>query len=217
MNCLNCGKELIKAQTKYCCNKCQKEYESKQKVQAWLAGDFNGNSGYQLSKTIRNYLLKSHDYKCEKCGWGEKNSFTDLIPLEIHHKDGDYKNNRPENLEVLCPNCHSLTSNFRNNGEGRPDRISSSEKPTIKKCIDCGKEIFITSTRCQACEAKRRQAEKPVSREDLKKLIRTESFTSIGNKFNVSDAAIKKWCKGYNLPFRKKDINVISDEDWEKI
>ena len=34
------------------------------------------------------------------------------IPLEIHHIDGDCTNNKMENLQLLCPNCHSLTSNF---------------------------------------------------------------------------------------------------------
>ena len=50
--------------------------------------------------------------KCEKCGWGEMNEYSNTVPLEIHHKDGDCTNNLIENLELLCPNCHSLTENF---------------------------------------------------------------------------------------------------------
>jgi hypothetical protein len=34
--------------------------------------------------------------------------------LEVHHVDGDKKNNARENLQVLCPNHHSVTPNFRN-------------------------------------------------------------------------------------------------------
>ena len=30
----------------------------------------------------------------------------------MHHIDGDCTNNKMENLQLLCPNCHSLTSNF---------------------------------------------------------------------------------------------------------
>ena len=78
---------------------------------------------YGLSKYIRRYLLEKHNYKCEKCGWGEKNEFTGTIPLEIHHIDGDYTNNKEENLQVLCPNCHSLTETHKShNKNGRTGR-----------------------------------------------------------------------------------------------
>ena len=69
------------------------------------------------------------------------------------------------------------------------------------------------------CENKRRAKEHPlpVSREQLKDLIRNEPFTEIGKKFGVSDNAIKKWCIKYNLPARKKDIKTYSDKEWDKI
>ena len=121
------------------------------------------------------------------------------------------------NLQVLCPNCHSLTPNFRNNGQGRPGRITTENRSSKKYCIDCGKEIFSTSLRCRDCEHKNRITEKPVTREELKILIRTKPFTEIGKMFKVTDNAIKKWCKTYNLPFRKKDINLYSDDEWELI
>lgn len=47
--------------------------------------------------------------------------------------------------------------------------------------------------------------------------IRTMSFLSIGKKYNVSDNAIREWCKKYSLLFRNSDIKNISDEEWEKI
>lgn len=48
-------------------------------------------------------------------------------------------------------------------------------------------------------------------------MIRTDSFVSIGKKYCVSDNAIRKWCKTYNLPSKKSEINNYSDEEWEKI
>ena len=49
---------------------------------------------------------------------------TNKCPLQIHHIDGNYKNNSEENLELLCPNCHSLTHNYGtlNKGNGRDYR-----------------------------------------------------------------------------------------------
>lgn len=122
-HCLNCG-EKLKRNHKFCDTSCQKEYEYKSYIERWKNGEENGLSGkYNLSKHIRRYLLEKHNYKCELCGWGERNEFTKTIPLEIHHIDGDYTNNKEENLQVLCPNCHSLTATHKShNKTGRKGR-----------------------------------------------------------------------------------------------
>ena len=44
------------------------------------------------------------------------------------------------------------------------------------------------------------------TKEALEELIQKYPFTKIGKMYNVSNTAIKQWCKKYNLPFRKKDI-----------
>lgn len=62
----------------------------------------------------------------------------------------------------------------------------------------------------------RRKVERP-SREELKKLIRTKTFVEIGKQFNVDSTTIPKWCDGYNLPRRKREINNYTDEEWEKL
>ncbi|MEU5805782.1 HNH endonuclease signature motif containing protein [Streptomyces sp. NPDC047718] len=41
------------------------------------------------------------------------------LPLEVDHVDGDWRNNRPENLRLLCPNCHSTTDTYRGRAKGR--------------------------------------------------------------------------------------------------
>ena len=47
---------------------------------------------------------------------------TGRIPLHIDHIDGDWSNNQPPNLRLLCPNCHALTASYGalNRGRGRP-------------------------------------------------------------------------------------------------
>ena len=111
--CTNCNKKISNRNI-YCSIECQKEYEYKKYICDWKNGNVTGMRGnYQISMHIKTYLLKKYNYKCAKCGWNEKNIYTNKIPLEIDHVDGNYLNNSEENLIVLCPNCHSLTSTYK--------------------------------------------------------------------------------------------------------
>lgn len=67
-------------------------------------------TSHKLKKRILKDKIFPHQcMKCHLSSWlGEP------IPLELHHKDGDNTNNLKNNIELLCPNCHSLTPNFRN-------------------------------------------------------------------------------------------------------
>lgn len=113
--CLYCGKEFIpnySNRKKFCCVECSAAYMKRQTIEDWKIGKNDGTKGYNCSSAVRNYLLKKHNYKCEKCGWGIINPYTNRVPLQIHHIDGNSLNNLESNLQVLCPNCHSLTENF---------------------------------------------------------------------------------------------------------
>lgn len=41
------------------------------------------------------------------------------LPLEVDHIDGSWRNNRPENLRLLCPSCHSVTDTYRGRNKGK--------------------------------------------------------------------------------------------------
>jgi 5-methylcytosine-specific restriction endonuclease McrA len=49
---------------------------------------------------------------CEECGW-DKQAANGRLPLELHHINGNKRDNRLENLRILCPNCHALKDNHR--------------------------------------------------------------------------------------------------------
>ena len=65
---------------------------------------------YKLKKRLFREGYKQE--RCEICGWVEI-SEDGRIPLEINHKNGESTDNRIENIEILCPNCHSLKPFYR--------------------------------------------------------------------------------------------------------
>ncbi|MFA5747180.1 MAG: HNH endonuclease [Candidatus Paceibacterota bacterium] len=65
---------------------------------------------FKLKKRLFSAGLKSQ--KCEICGWAERTA-DGYLPLELDHINGNHRDNRIENLRVLCPNCHSLQPTHR--------------------------------------------------------------------------------------------------------
>lgn len=122
--CINCGKIKSKYNQKYCCSACQQVYRYKQYIQRWQEGLENGLRGPEsISAHIRRFLFEKYNNQCARCSWSKINPFSKKIPLEIEHIDGDYSNNTENNLTLLCPNCHALTSTYRAlNPKGRKRR-----------------------------------------------------------------------------------------------
>lgn len=141
--------------------------------------------------------------KCEnpECGISEWHGHP--LVLQLHHINGNHNDNRLENLQILCPNYHSLTENF--NGKKL--------KKEQKRCPDCENPIRNHSEYCKHCAPKHRsnpsmkvKEEDRPSKEELLKLIKATSFTEIGRMYRVTDNAIRKWCKKYEIPSTKKEL-----------
>ena len=108
----------------------------------------------------------------------------------------------------------------RQQGLSYPIRKTNWHKREKNFCINCGKEISLTATRCIKCENSFRQVkleDMRITREELNKKIRTQSFLSIGKEFGISDNAIRKWCDKFNLPRTKKEIKSYSDKEWDLV
>lgn len=100
----------------------------------------------------------------------------------------------------------------------RQNRVYSGKRKDEWFCCDCKKPISQGAIRCKSCEGLRRKNNNnKISREELKKLIRSTPFTTIGKMYGVSDNTIRKWCDNNNLPRKAREIKKYSDEEWEKI
>lgn len=89
-------------------------------IEKWKNGEESGHNttaSLKVSGHVRRYLFEKNNHKCEECEWGEKNKFTNKIPLQVHHLNGRAEDCSEKNLKLLCPNCHSLTENFGSRNE----------------------------------------------------------------------------------------------------
>lgn len=153
------------------------------------------------SDRLKNRLIAEglKENKCENPECGITDWHGHELKFHLHHINGNHDDNRLENLQILCPNCHSLTENY------------SGKKLKIQKyCPDCHKPIGNNSTYCRKCGPKHTNQpgakvskENRPSKEELFELIKTKSFAEIGRMYGVSDSAIKKWCVTAGLPNTK--------------
>ena len=89
-------------------------------------------------QTIKSKLFQEREYKCECCGISTWNNQS--IILQVHHIDGNRNNNTRNNLQILCPNCHSQTENWTY----RKNQNNVSDKEFLEALQN-------TANICQAC------------------------------------------------------------------
>ena len=152
-------------------------------------------SDYSQAKQSKKHLISIRGHQCENCKlsvWMDNQ-----ITLEVHHIDGNVKNNNYENLQLLCPNCHSFTENWK----GRKSKCESKESylKLIYYC-NCGKEVSRKKSLCRSCSQKQRAFKQPrkverPTKEELEILIQIKPMTQIAKDYGVSDTSIRKWAK----------------------
>ncbi len=134
-----CGRRCAEPQSFYCSINCMHNLEREKRFSQFMLGDFPAT--VQVTPVLRRFVIRHLGFEsCSKCGWAQRHPITGRIPVEVEHKDGDWQNNRPKNLTLLCPNCHSLTSTYRglNRGRGRAHRLGGRANPLKQSALSTG-------------------------------------------------------------------------------
>lgn len=240
--CPKCGVELgtgPKFSRKKCCNNCNPN------TQDWslqTLEETREKRNYQVNSRIRELARKVFEKsgiekKCVHCGYDKHIEICHIKGISEFDKNTVISEiNDINNLIALCPNCHwELDNNLLEFNQNWLPNNYDSEKVVLynqqhtktieelkqsKKenfCIDCGVKIGATAHRCIICLGKsNRQVERP-SRDELKNLVRTQSFLSIGKQYGVSDNAIRKWCIDEGIPNKKGEIKKYTEEEWAEV
>jgi len=163
----------------------------------WAKGEsLKDYQEYSRPTHLKPKLIKEKGHKCEMClleTWLDK-----PITLEIHHLDGSRVNNAFENLQLLCPNCHSQTDSWRRTKpkekKVKQKVVKEPKEPKekiYKYCSKCNKEISKNATTCKSCKFRPNKIEWP-STEELVEMLKTTSRVQLAKKLGVSDNAIKR-------------------------
>lgn len=104
---MNCGKifwfKPSQSSGKYCSNSCYQESRKRENLIKYQKGEMHIQS-------MREHFINQNGYSCSICGicsWNNK-----PLSLDLDHIDGNSENNLPENLRLLCPNCHRQTETW---------------------------------------------------------------------------------------------------------
>ena len=114
--CVSCDTETVRKkgrQGKFCSNQCHINYRQKKTFNDIESGNIKGIG----KRSLKKFIELRDGINCKKCGqepiWcGEK------LTLDMDHIDGDRSHNHPDNLRLLCPNCHTQTHTW-----GKKNRI----------------------------------------------------------------------------------------------
>lgn len=171
------------------------------KKMAKLSDILTTNSSYDRHRLKKRLVNECNfQYMCSSCGvsdtWNNK-----PLTLQLEHKNGINNDNRIENLCLLCPNCHSQTDTFSGRNKKHLQKFDT---------CHCGNKKQSKSKQCFKCNNKSdKLSQRKViwpTKDELQILISKHSFVQIGKMYGVSDNAVRKWCKTYELPYKKKDI-----------
>ena len=145
---------------------------------AFSVKDISYNS--PLHQSFRKYGIENFEFTvlCE------------CLVEELDEKEKQYI----QDLNTLSPNGYNI---LQGGQEFRAEQ---------NFCIDCGKRIEKSATRCEECWGKAQRIHERPSKEWLAEQIYLRGFKDVGRELGVSDNAIRAWCKAYELPTHTPEV-----------
>ncbi|MBA9003356.1 hypothetical protein HNR21_002238 [Actinomadura cellulosilytica] len=141
--CRRCGSEERTGRRRtgpYCSWSCWNEdrYERTGScaswVRSWLSGEISGTTEKgRPDHRVKHALVSLRGRRCEQCGWDKVNPVSGRVPLHLDHITGDRKRNRPEEVRLLCPNCHALTPTYQHLNNSR---VSATRKHPSRRHLE---------------------------------------------------------------------------------
>ena len=143
------------------------------------------------SNALKEKLIECgyKERKCECCGRSEWNGKS--IPLELHHINGKHDDNRIDNIQILCRNCHGQTDNF------------------------CGRNT--KKKRKLVNKTHKTEYDNHINIDYLKRLLITNTLKNVAEELDVSIYRLKTWIKKYNLVLSQNEIEEYIKENDTKI
>ncbi len=120
--CPGCGAEIYGNEKQiYCSTKCQGKCASEKKYRDYLNNQDDYGDDEISYLWLKKYIIKEQGYKCDICGINEEWNGKPLH-FVLDHIDGDARNNKRENLRMICPNCDSQLDTFKSRNNGKSTR-----------------------------------------------------------------------------------------------
>lgn len=153
----------------------------------------SGSKANRGSLKRRGIELGFLNETCSFCGLGlEWNG--KKLSLQLDHINGIYNDNRPENLRLLCPNCHSQTDTFA----GKNAKVRE-RKAEVFSCKTCKKQVTARDVKCKECAFALQRKAPNLTKEILEKLVWEKPTAQIARENHLSDKAVEKRCKKFGV------------------
>ena len=182
-----------------------------------------------VQKRRNKIKLMSIEYKggkCEICGYNKC-----IAALEFHHLDSAEKDfgisakgytrsweKVKEELNkciLVCANCHRELHYLKDINEIKytiaDENLKIETQSKRYYCSKCNKELSeeVKTGLCLDCyRYTTRRVDRP-KKDELFELIKTKTFLEIGKIYGVSDNAVRRWCKDYEIPSTKKELKEL--------
>lgn len=179
-------------------------------------------STYDLKRRLIKSGLKED--KCECCGVSEWQGHK--LTIQLHHIDGDNENNNLDNLQLLCPNCHSITDNYAGKNTKKHNIIRKYED--FYSMSDEDKDKILNEKRIKkekSIEERKKIKEKEI--EERIKIIKESTIdfsqngwaVRLGKLLNTTPQTAARWLKKYmpGLYDESKHHSHVENIDIRKI